>query len=154
MRVNDTLLGLGFAALAAWIWWLTSFFPGFPGQDYGPDLFPRILATGIGVCALLLVLRGLRARRPVLSADTWAFDPTRLMAVLAVPVAVLFYIFVSDALGFIPTSLLILGTLGLLYGARPLAAFLTATGMTLVLHWFFVSLMRVPLPRGLMDPFL
>ena len=50
MRLNDALLGALLLGLVGWVWWLTTFFPAFPGQDYGPNLFPRILAIGIGVC--------------------------------------------------------------------------------------------------------
>jgi putative tricarboxylic transport membrane protein len=62
VRLHETLLGVLLLGFAGWVWWLTSFFPAFPGQDYGPNLFPRIIAAGIALCALILALRGLRAR--------------------------------------------------------------------------------------------
>ncbi len=154
MRLSDTLLGLAFAAFAAWVWYLTNAFPAFPGQDYGPNLFPRILAAGIGLCAAMLVLRGLRARDRAVTLEGWTREPARLLSFLAMPAAVLFYILASDGLGFIPTALLIMLALGLWFGARVVAAALFAGGMTALVHWFFAGLMRVPLPRGLMDPFL
>jgi putative tricarboxylic transport membrane protein len=152
MRLSDTLLGLGFAAFAAWVWYLTNAFPAFPGQDYGPNLFPRILAAGIGICAVLLMLRGRRGR--AITVEGWVREPARLVSFLLIPGATLFYILASDALGFIPASFVILLALALWFGARPLLALATAAGMTLLIHWFFGSLMRVPLPRGLMDPLL
>jgi putative tricarboxylic transport membrane protein len=154
MRVNDALLGAVLLGLAGWIWWLTTFFPAFPGQDYGPNLFPRILASGVAICAALLVLRGLRARGRLLVLDDWVFRPARLASFLSIPGAALAYILLSDPLGFIPTSFLLLLALSLWFRARPLVALPVAAGMTLLVHWFFAGLMRVPLPRGVLDSVL
>ncbi|WP_137176564.1 tripartite tricarboxylate transporter TctB family protein [Roseomonas sp. AR75] len=154
MRLNDALLGAILLGFAGWVWWMTTFFPAFPGQDYGPNLFPRILAGAIGVCGLLLILRGLRSRAPLVMLDGWTREPARLVSFLLIPGAALFYILVSDFLGFIPTAFLILLVLALWFRARLLVALPVAAGVTLTVHWFFSGLMRVPLPRGLMDPLL
>jgi putative tricarboxylic transport membrane protein len=47
-----------------------------------------------------------------------------------------------------------LTALCLWFRTRLLVALPVAACMTLLVHWFFAGLMRVPLPRGLMDPFL
>jgi putative tricarboxylic transport membrane protein len=154
MRLNDALLGAILLGSAGWVWWLTSFFPAFPGQEYGPNLFPRILATGIGLCGLALVVRGLRARGALLTIEPWVADPARLISFLLLPGAVAFYILLSDRLGFIPTAFAILAVLFVWFRARVVVALPVAAGMTLLVHWFFAGLMRVPLPRGLMDPLL
>jgi putative tricarboxylic transport membrane protein len=154
MRVNDALLGAVLLGFAGWIWWLTTFFPAFPGQDYGPNLFPRILASGIAICAAVLVLRGLRARGRLLELEAWVRQPARLASFLSIPGAALAYILLSDPLGFIPTAFLLLLALALWYRARPLVAVPVAAGMTLLVHWFFAGLMRVPLPRGILDSVL
>jgi putative tricarboxylic transport membrane protein len=154
MRLNDAVLGAILLAFAGWVWWLTTFFPSFPGQDYGPNLFPRILALGIGICAAMLTLRGLRARGRLVTFEDWVRDPARVLSFLAIPGAVLFYIFASDWLGFIPTAFAILLVLFLWFRTRTVVALPVAAGVTLVMHWFFAGMMRVPLPRGLMDPFL
>lgn len=154
MRLNDALLGALLIGFAGWVWWLTSFFPAFPGQDYGPNLFPRILAAGIGLCGAALVVRGIRARGALLTIEPWVADPARLLSFLLLPGAVLFYILLSERLGFIPTAFVILAVLFIWFRARVVVALPVAAGMTLLVHWFFAGLMRVPLPRGLMDPFL
>jgi putative tricarboxylic transport membrane protein len=154
MRLNDALLGAILLGFAGWVWWMTSFFPAFPGQDYGPNLFPRILACGIALCGALLVLRGLRRRAPLLALDDWTRDPAKLISFLLIPGTTLLYIVAADRLGFIPTAFAILLVLALWFRARPLVALPVAAGVTLVVHWFFSGLMRVPLPRGLMDPLL
>jgi putative tricarboxylic transport membrane protein len=154
VRLNDSLLGALLLGFAGWVWWLTTFFPAFPGQDYGPNLFPRILASGIALCAGLLVLRGLRARGRLLTFEDWTREPARVISFLLMPGAVVFYILASDALGFIPTAFLILMALFLWFRTRVAVALPVAAAVTLVVHWFFAGMMRVPLPRGLMDPFL
>ncbi len=154
MRLNDALLGALLVGFAGWVWWLTGFFPRFPGQDYGPNLFPRILAGGIGLCGAALVVRGLRARGPLVVIEDWVRDPARLVSFLLLPAAVLAYILLSDRLGFITTAFLLLLALFLWFRARPVVALPVAAGVTLVVHWFFASLMRVPLPRGILDPIL
>lgn len=153
MRLNDALLGALLIGFAGWVWWLTSFFPAFPGQDYGPSLFPRILAAFIGGSGALLALRGLRAGGPAIVLAPWTRD-ARLVSFLLIPAAVLAYILVSDRLGFMPVAFLLLMVLFLWFGTRIVVALPVAAGVTLVVHWFFAGLMRVPLPRGLMDPFL
>ena len=154
MRMNDALLGAILLGFAGWVWWLTSFFPSFPGQDYGPNLFPRILASGIGLCALVLVVRGLRAGGPLLVIEGWMLQPARLISFLLIPLAAMAYILVSEPLGFIPTAFLLLLGLFLWFRARPLVALPVSAGMTLLVHWFFAGLMRVPLPRGILDSVL
>jgi putative tricarboxylic transport membrane protein len=154
MRLNDALLGAILLGVAGWVWWLTSFFPAFPGQDYGPNLFPRILAAAIGTCGALLVLRGLRQRGPLLAIEAWVREPARVLSFLAIPGAVLFYLLLSERLGFIPTAFVILLALFLWFRTRPVVALPVAAGVTLTVHWFFAGIMRVPLPRGLLDPFL
>jgi putative tricarboxylic transport membrane protein len=154
MRLNDALLGAILLGFAGWIWWQTTFFPAFPGQDYGPNLFPRILAAGIALCAALLLLRGLRRGGRIIAFDEAFGDPARLLSWLLLPGAVVFYLVASTPLGFIPTAFAILLVLFLWFRARPVVALPVAAGMTLLVHWFFASLMRVPLPRGVLDSVL
>lgn len=154
MRLNDAVLGAILMGFAGWVWWLTGFFPAFPGQDYGPNLFPRILAAAIGICGALLVLRGLRSGAPLIALDAWTKEPARLVSFLLIPGAAVAYLLLADRLGFIPTAFLILLGLSLWFRARPIVAVPVAAGMTLTIQWFFASLMRVPLPRGLLDAWL
>ena len=39
-------------------------------------------------------------------------------------------------------------------GVRPIPAVLTAVATTIAIHWFFSTMLRVPLPRGWLDPIL
>lgn len=68
--------------------------------------------------------------------------------------AMAFYVVASEPLGFIPCAFLIQLVLFLWFGVRPLTAGVVAAAMTLLVHWFFGSMMRVPLPRGILDSVL
>ncbi len=156
MRFNDTVVGLAFIALAATMIAMTFSFPSFPGQAYGPSLFPRILGGGIIFCALVLILRERRAAvaAPWLVLADWAREPRKVLSFVLTLAAMLFYVLVSDRLGFIPSAFLVQIVLLLWFGVRPLTALVVAAGMTLLVHWFFGSMMLVPLPRGILDSVL
>ena len=157
MRANDAVSGAILILFAAAVIALTATFPAFPGQKYGPALFPRLLGSGLIVCGALLIWRGLSARRQGarwLSLAPWTADPGRRLSFLAVLGAILFYILAAEPLGFIPVSFLILGGLLVWFGVRWIVALPLAVGFTLLIHYFFGSLMRVPLPRGVLNTVL
>lgn len=158
MRVNDAVLGLVLLLLASTMIWLTTDFPAFPGQDYGPALFPRLLGGGLMLCGLLLVARGLAARRRGGAAwvelAPWWFQPGPALSFLGMPLTVLIYLLLADRLGFIPLAFALLLALFLWFGERLARALPVALLATLLVHWFFSGMMRVPLPRGLLNEFL
>jgi len=157
MRANDALSGFLLIAVAAAMIAYTATFPAFPGQRYGPALFPRLLGAGLILCGAALVVRGLAARRPGeawLRLAPWTREPGRLGIFLAVLACLVGYILLSGTLGFILTATAILALLFWLLRVRPLLVLPLAVVASLVIHWFFGSLMRVPLPRGLLDAIL
>ncbi len=157
MRANDTISGLVLIAVSTFMIYLTLDFPGFPGQKYGPALFPRLLGVGLIICGLLLVVRGISARRAgeawVAFAD-WTREPWRVTSFLLVPLLVVVYILVSEQVGFIPVAFALLLLLFLWFRARIVVALPVAAIATWLIHWFFATLMRVPLPRGLLTNIL
>ena len=66
----------------------------------------------------------------------------------------LLYIIFSETVGFIPMAFGTLGVLFLWFGVRPLTALITTVVATMMIYWFFASLLRVPLPRGWLDSIL
>ncbi len=146
MRIHDTLLGLFFMALGAIVFGYTGTFPEFPGQKYGPSLFPRVIAAGIFVCGLIIATRGWRSGRPWLEVDKALRSGWLLF--LAMPVAIVFYLLVAERLGFLPTAALIVGALAMAFGVRAFPAVALALATAGLVQWFFGTLMRVPLPRG------
>jgi putative tricarboxylic transport membrane protein len=149
MRIHDTLLGLLFMALAAVFYGYTFTFPAFPGQRYGPSLFPQVIAIGIFLCGLLIAVRGWRSGTPWLHIGADLRRRHGLLSFLAMPAAIVFYLLAAERLGFIPTATVVVGALAWWFGVRPWRALLLGVAVTAVVQWFFGSLMRVPLPRGL-----
>lgn len=149
MRIHDTLLGLLFMLLAALFYGYTFTFPEFPGQKYGPALFPQIMAIGIFACGLFIARRGWRSGAPWVRISEDLGRRQGLLSFLAMPAAVVFYLLAAERLGFIPTAAVIVGTLAWWFGIRSMRAVLLAVVVTATVQWFFGSVMRVPLPRGL-----
>ena len=157
MRANDALYGFALIVLALAMIALTLSFPDFHGQRYGPALFPRILGVGLILCGTVLVWNGLAARRagaPWAELSPWVRDPRRAASFLLMLALLLLYILVSETIGFIPIALLFLGAMFFSLGVRPVAAILTAAVTTIVIHWFFSTMLRVPLPRGWLNAIL
>jgi putative tricarboxylic transport membrane protein len=149
MRFHESLLGLLLLALAAAFFGYTFTFPDLPGQRFGPSLFPRLIAVGLAISGLILVFRGRGSGAPWLAFDPSFKDTRRLVSFLALPLAVVAYIFLAPWLGFLPTAAGLVVVLCWWFGARAWVALVAGVGTALAMQWFFGSLMRVPLPRGL-----
>ncbi len=153
MRVNDLISGALLIALAAAMIAYTFTFPPFPGQKFGPSLFPRIIGGGMLICGLLLMIRGRRqlaAGAPLGEIDETYRSTRGWSSVVVILGVIAAYISFSDALGFVPVALS--GVLLLLwwFGVPLGRALLTATIAVLVVDWFFGWLFRVPLPLGIL----
>lgn len=157
MRANDIIGGLVMILVAAVMITLTLSFPPFPGQDYGPSLFPRLLGSGLILCGALLVFRGIARRKagePWITWKPWVADPAKLLSFLLIPALIVAYIFVSEPIGFLPVAFTLLMILLVWFKTRPLVALPVAAIGTWTIHYFFATLMRVPLPRGLLTDIL
>jgi putative tricarboxylic transport membrane protein len=157
MRANDALSGFILVALAAAMIAYTATFPAFPDQRYGPALFPRLLGVGLVLCGLALVVRGLAARRrgtPWLAPAPWTRQPGKVAAFATVLACLVAYVFLSESAGFLLMASAILAVLFALFRVRPLLVLPLAAGAAFAVHWFFGTIMRVPLPRGVIERLL
>ena len=127
-------------------------------------IFIRVLARrrrlgcgGLAVCGALLVLKGLAARRTDGERSEWilfaGWTRSRHHAfAFALMIGVnVFYIFAVDALGFIPTGVIYLGALFWVFGVRTRWIVPMAIVITLVIHYSFYKLLKVPLPWGVLQ---
>ena len=157
MKVNNAVSGLIFIALALAIFFLTSDYPDMPGQAYGPDLFPRLIAVMLAVGGLLLVVKGWqeRANVPAFHFDDWCRSPRQVGNFVAVLVVLLFYILVSDWLGFVVTAFASLCALTLwLRGKQHWRSSVVISVLTVItMHQFFGQFLRVPLPWGILQDY-
>lgn len=155
MRVNDAVSGLIVIVFATLMIVIAQGFPGFPGQNFGPALFPTILGFGLVICGFILVANGLVAHFE--AGENWVFpEPTKpnLVSFSLVLTSVVFYILFSDTIGFIISSLTILIVLFASFRIRWAISIPVAFGLTTFIQYFFGNLMRVPLPRGWLDSIL
>lgn len=154
MRFNDAVFGVLLIVFAIVVAAYTTTFPRLYGQDYGPDLFPRIIAGGLALCGVVLIGRGIaeRATIPLVRLGDWADDRRILVDIALLIGAMVFYILFSEALGFVPTSLLILTILLVRLGSGLLASIVIAVVTTLLIHTVFAKLLLVPLTWGLLQP--
>jgi putative tricarboxylic transport membrane protein len=152
VKVNDAVFGALLMLLGAAVLAGIQGYPKIPGQPVGPALFPGLIAAGLCVCGALLVLKGLRQRadQPWLAWDDWVRSPRHVLALVVLIGSILFYIFASEPLGFLPTAAIILLALLLVLRVRVPVAITVAIVATLLVHFAFYKLLRVPLPWGVL----
>jgi putative tricarboxylic transport membrane protein len=157
VRLNDAVIGVALVLFALAMILYTRTFPAMPGQDYGPALFPVLIGIGFLLTGAILIVSGLRRRRtePLFGGGDWLRSGPHLIKFLAVVGGLLLYIQISDWLGFILTSLLLLsGWLVLFRGGKPLSSCVIALAVTLGVDYAFSQLLLVPLPLGVLQPLL
>ena len=157
MKINDAVWGAVLLLLAAVILVHVQSFPKIPGQQVGPALFPGLIAVGLAVCAGMLVLKGLSARSGAGTRGAWITpddgvrSPRHVLAFALVIGVNIFYILVVDRLGFIPTGVIYLCILFLVFQVRRSWIIPLAIVITLGIHYAFYRLLKVPLAWGLLQ---
>jgi putative tricarboxylic transport membrane protein len=154
VRLNDAVIGVALILFALAVIGYARTFPEMPGQNYGPALFPVLIGIGFMVTGAILVVSGLARLKtePLFSGGAWATSPHHVASFLAVALGLLFYIVVSDWLGFIPTAALLLFVLlVVLRQGRPLSSLAIALITTLAVNYAFTKFLLVPLPLGLLQ---
>ena len=154
MKFNDAVFGFILLALGALVLAVVRGYPGMPGQQVGPALFPGLIAVGLCVSGAMLLVKGWRQRRAAawVRLGDWAASPRHVLAAALVIGAVVFYVFASERLGFLLTASVSL--LALMRAMRVPAgrAVLIALVASLLIHAAFYKLLRVPLPWGVLTP--
>jgi putative tricarboxylic transport membrane protein len=156
VKLNDAVWGALLLALAGALLWHVQGFPKIPGQRVGPNALPGALAVGLAVCGAILLVRGLRERAA--TRGRWAEWPAWISSrpqVLALGVLIavnLLYVLAAERLGFILTAVIYLAALMWALRVRPLRALVIAVAVTLLIHYCFYKLLRVPLPWGVLQP--
>ncbi|MBC5783250.1 tripartite tricarboxylate transporter TctB family protein [Ramlibacter sp. USB13] len=153
MKLNDAVFGVLLLLLGAAVLAAIQGYPKIPGQPVGPALFPGLIAAGLCICGVLLVAKGLRhrAEQHWLVWDDWVRSPRHVLAFVVLIGSILFYILAADKLGFLLTAAIILAALFLVLRVRPLGAITIAIVASLLVHFAFYKLLRVPLPWGMLQ---
>ncbi|HEV7412185.1 MAG TPA: tripartite tricarboxylate transporter TctB family protein [Casimicrobiaceae bacterium] len=156
MKLNDAVWGALFILLSVALLVHVQGFPTIPGQNIGPALFPGIIAVGLAVCGALLIVKGLavRAQGPEqahwLTFAPWVASPRHVLAFFMVIAVNVFYILLVDTLGFIPTAVIYLAVLFAVFGVSPRWNLPVAIAVTLLIHYSFYKMLKVPLPWGVL----
>ena len=155
MKLNDAIFGLLLLALGLTVLGVVQSFPKIPGQQVGPALFPGLISIGICVGGLILLGRGWRDRAavPWFSVEEWVRSPRHFIGFLVLVGSVVFYMLASQTLGFLICSTLILAALFYVLQVPLGRALLIAAIASLVIHFAFYKLLRVPLPWGVLKNF-
>lgn len=155
MKFNDVIFGAVLLLLGLAVLVHVQSFPAMPGQKVGPALFPGLISVGLIVCALMLIINGVRHRAaaPWIDTGDWTRSRRHIGAFFVTIGAVAAYIMLADKLGFLILGPLVLLALFLAYGVRPVTAIIVAIAVTLVIHYAFYKLLRVPLPWGVLTRF-
>ena len=153
MKLNDAVIGLLLVLLGAAVLVAVQAFPTIPGQQVGPALFPGLIASGLCVGGLVLLWRGWQSRAavPWVLLEDWVRSPRHGLAFAMLIVSVVFYILVSQQLGFLLTSSLILTALFSVLRVPLTRSLPIALVATLLIHFAFYKLLRVPLPWGVLQ---
>ncbi|MBT8359382.1 MAG: tripartite tricarboxylate transporter TctB family protein [Desulfobacterales bacterium] len=157
MKVNDAISGIFFILLGFLVFYLTRDFPIMPGQKYGAALFPRLIGFFMGAGGVALIFRGIRMRKgaPWVTVMDWISSPRHLTSFFLVIGVLIFYIMISELLGFIPTGFICL--LVLLVWLRGNSTWRSSVVIsifaTIIIQQFFGEFLRVPLPWGIVPIF-
>ncbi|RCW82409.1 tripartite tricarboxylate transporter TctB family protein [Paracoccus lutimaris] len=126
-------------------------FGAIPGQNYGADTLPRLialLAIGTGIAMLIQVLRAPAAPPGDSGPSTgWIHEP-RAWGRLGIGLAlVLGYALFSETTGFVIAGFGVVAGLALLMGVRVLPAIALGIVSAIALRYAFADILLVPLPR-------
>jgi putative tricarboxylic transport membrane protein len=151
VRVNDAVIGLALLVLGGFILWQTFSFPAMPGQDYGPELLPRITATGFLITGLCLCVMGLRAagEQPWVALSAAARDPGRQLDAALVLGGIVLLLLVWSTVGFlIAASVLSTVLVARFRRGHVLGSAALCVAFCLAIDLAFRRLLLVPLPQG------
>jgi putative tricarboxylic transport membrane protein len=147
----DRWLGLALALLAGAVLWSARAFPVVPGQKVGAGFLPSLVGAGLLLCGIALVVRSFRGRYA--GEEAVAPGSEHFGSSLVVIGVIVFYILAADKLGFLIVAPLSLFAVFKALRVQALPALLWAVGGSVVVHFAFYKLLRVPLPWGVFRPF-
>lgn len=154
MRFSDVMLGVTLLAFGVVLAGFATTFPAIPGQRYGAETFPFLVAIGFVGCGIALILRGLRRKsgEPLIARTDWTRRRGAVPAVLLTIGLVIAYSAFSGQIGFVPAMAALLFVLfRLLRVPWAHTAGLALVG-TFLLDVLFRGVLLVPLPLGIVPP--
>lgn len=130
------------------IWLYTAEFPQLEEGYPGPSLFPRIIASGLGLAGIIIIIQGFRSWNRSLLKDAKPINGDSLYPYLRLGlglVAVGLYPILQPWIGFIPSISMVCFALALLMKVKIRYALPIAVITALVLYSMFYYLLGVSL---------
>lgn len=157
MRIPDLVIAAALAVLSISIILTASSFPRLAGLSVGPGLFPIALASALLLCSVLLAIQAFSLEpAPKPSGEEGVVPvevhPAARLRFFAVLVACAIFAGLGQALGFVLAGILSLALLMLAFGVSPVRALKISIITVVLLQLFFVHVMRIPLPLGVLAP--
>jgi putative tricarboxylic transport membrane protein len=153
VQPTDRWLGLALALLAGAVLWSAQAFPAVPGQKVGAGFLPTLVGAGLMLCGVALVVRSFRAAAYHGEKGAPAAGAEHFGSALVIVAVIGAYIALADRLGFLVIAPLCLLAVFKALRVRTVPSLLWAAGGTVLVHFAFYKLLRVPLPWGLLRPF-
>lgn len=150
MKLPDRIGGVVLVMLGAAVVIASLGLPTIPGQPIGPAVFPTVLGVALGFSGLIIFVRPQCMASPGAERlEAFRFiDMLRLLS----PVAVLIVgYFIMESVGFLMTGFLIMFVTSLLLRGSVVGSLLLSVAMTVLIYTIFASLLRVPLPIGILS---
>ncbi len=157
MKVSDIIMGPVIVGIGASVLIASTMQPKpFFGSGYGGGLFPSIVGTALILAGLTLTIDGWRRRsvQPLIVMGNWVRSPRHIANGAVVLGAIGFYILFSNTLGFIITGFLVVLATLLQFTRAPLPSLVVAVVTTLVVKLAFQDMLLVPLPWGVLQPYM
>lgn len=150
MILPDRIGGLVLVALGIAVVITSLGLPSIPGQPVGPAVFPMVLGVALGLSGVVIFARPQQLIIPE-SGQFKAFNIRSALHLLS-PVAVLIMgYFIMESVGFLLTGFLIVFVTSLLLRGSAIGSLLLSVVMTVLIYTIFSSLLRVPLPPGILS---
>lgn len=153
MKLHDTVAGFLVLAFGTAVALYAQTFPPMPGQNIGPSLFPTLIGLATAILGAALIVSGVKQGDGAswVVVDAWVARRPMALNFAAVIGVLLFYAVAVDWLGFFITGVTFLLVLMQVFGVTRRWILPLAAGVTIAIHYGFYTLLRVPLPWGLLE---
>ncbi|MGI6037888.1 MAG: tripartite tricarboxylate transporter TctB family protein [Limnochordia bacterium] len=152
LNIGELVLGGASFLLALLVYIHTWSFPQLGGGQPGPALFPQVIAVILGLLGLILIGESLYWARVRASQGQKDREKQQVQLTWSnffwVVGAVIFYILLSETLGFVITAAVISFVLMTRLGVLWFRALPVSLLLALVIFWLFARGLYVPLPLG------
>lgn len=150
MRVHDSIIGLVLFIAGIVICIHSSTFPSQMDGSPGPWLFPMFLSAILAIAGFVLCIKNIKTLKLNEIVTGKATSKGGIINIIAVLLSIVFYVYVSEFLGFLICMFLILLFLMLLLKTKIITALIVSLVADGVIYCIFAKGLLVPLPMGLL----